>query len=210
MNSGKELFTDLIILSIGVKPENKLADAAGLGIGDRGGIIVDDYLTTTDPDIYALGDAIAFKNPITGNSALVPLAGPANKQGRIVADNIAFGNQKKYRGTIATGIAKVFDLTVASTGLSEKLAKQQKIEYESIIIHPSSHAGYYPDAIPMSIKALFSKTTGKVLGAQIVGYDGVDKRIDMLAAVISMGGTVETWQNWSTPTPPHSRRPKIR
>ncbi|MBI9103472.1 MAG: FAD-dependent oxidoreductase [Spirochaetales bacterium] len=190
LNSGKELDTDMIILSIGVKPDSSLAVNADIKTCSRGGILVDDYLTTNDPDVYALGDAISFKNPITGNAALVPLAGPANKQGRIVADNIAFGNKRTYKGTIATGIAKVFDLTVASTGISEKLAKQQNIEYESIIIHPSSHAGYYPDAIPMSIKALFSKKTTKVLGAQIVGYDGVDKRIDMFAAIISMGGTI--------------------
>jgi peroxiredoxin family protein/rhodanese-related sulfurtransferase/TusA-related sulfurtransferase len=121
---------------------------------------------------------------------MVPLAGSANKQGRIVADNITEGNTRIYKGTIGTGIAKVFDLTVASTGLSEKLAKRENIPFESIIIHPSSHAGYYPDAIPMSIKALFSMEDGKLLGAQIVGYDGVDKRIDLFAAVISMGGSI--------------------
>lgn len=190
LNSGKELDTDLIILSIGVKPEIKLAVDSELEISDRGGIVVNEHLLTSDPDIYALGDAISYLNPLTGTSAIVPLAGPANKQGRIVADNIVDGNTHKYKGTIATGIAKVFDLTVASTGLSEKLSKRENIKYESIIIHPSSHAGYYPDAIPMSIKALFSPTDGKLLGAQIVGYDGVDKRIDMIAAVISMGGSI--------------------
>lgn len=190
LNSGKELDADMVILSIGVKPEITLAVDADLEISERGGIVVNEYLLTSDPHIYALGDAISFINPLTGTSAIVPLAGPANKQGRIVADNITEGNSRTYKGTIATGIAKVFDLTVASTGISEKLAKREKIEYESIIIHPSSHAGYYPDAIPMSIKALFSKKEGKVLGAQIVGYDGVDKRIDMIAAVISMGGSI--------------------
>jgi peroxiredoxin family protein/TusA-related sulfurtransferase/rhodanese-related sulfurtransferase len=190
LNSGKELDADMVILSIGVKPEISLAVGAELEISERGGIVVNEHLLTSDPDIYALGDAISYVNPLTGNCSIVPLAGPANKQGRIVADNIIDGNTHIYKGTIATGIAKVFDLTVASTGLSEKLSKRENIEYESIIIHPSSHAGYYPDAIPMSIKALFSLKDGKLLGAQIVGYDGVDKRIDMLATVISMGGSI--------------------
>lgn len=190
LNSGKELDADLVILSIGVKPEIKLASDAELEISERGGIVVNEHLLTSDPDIYALGDAISYLNPLTGTSAIVPLAGPANKQGRIVADNIVGGNNRKYKGTIGTGIAKVFDLTVASTGISEKLAKRENIKYESIIIHPSSHAGYYPDAIPMSIKALFSPEDGKLLGAQIVGYDGVDKRIDMIASVITMGGSI--------------------
>lgn len=190
LSDGRALSTDMIILSIGVKPENGLAVQAGLEVGERGGIVVNEHLATSDPAIYALGDAITYKNPITGNSNLVPLAGPANKQGRIVADNIIEGNTRTYRGTIATGIAKVFDLTVASTGLSEKLAKRENIPYRSTIIHSGSHAGYYPDAIPMSIKILFSPEDGKLLGAQIVGYDGVDKRIDLFASALGFGGTI--------------------
>jgi len=190
LKGGKTLDADLIILSIGVKPESTLAREAGLEVSDRGGIVVDEHLRTSDPAIYALGDAISFRNPISGLSALVPLAGPANKQGRIVADNICYGDTRTYRGTIGTGIAKVFDLTVASTGLSEKLAKRENIPYQAVILHPSSHAGYYPDAIPMTIKALFDPADGRLLGAQIVGYDGVDKRIDVIAAVLSHGGTI--------------------
>lgn len=190
LRSGKQIATDLVILSIGVRPENQLAKGAGLAIGSLGGIAVNDYMQTSDPDIYALGDAVEVINPVTGKPALIPLAGPANKQGRIVADNIVFGNRETYKGTIGTSIAKIFDLTVAAAGANAKLLKREGIAYQASYTHSASHAGYYPGAVPMSIKILFSPENGKLLGAQIVGFDGVDKRIEMLAQVIQRKGTV--------------------
>lgn len=190
LRSGKQIATDLVILSIGVRPETRLAKEAGLAIGSLGGISVNKYMQTSDPDIYALGDAVEVLNPITGKPALIPLAGPANKQGRIVADNIVFGNRETYQGTIGTSIAKVFDLTVAATGANAKLLKREGIAYQSSYTHSASHAGYYPGAVPMSIKILFSPDNGQLLGAQVVGFDGVDKRIEMLAQVIQRKGTV--------------------
>lgn len=190
LRSGKQIATDLVILSIGVRPETRLSKEAGLTIGSLGGIAVNDYMQTSDPDIYALGDAVEVINPVTGKPALIPLAGPANKQGRIVADNIVFGNRETYKGTIGTSIAKVFDLTVAAAGANAKLLKREGIAYQSSYTHSASHAGYYPGAVPMSIKILFSPEDGKLLGAQIVGFDGVDKRIEMLAQVIQRKGTV--------------------
>ena len=168
LRSGKQIATDLVILSIGVRPETRLAKEAGLAIGSLGGIAVNDYMQTSDPDIYALGDAVEVINPVTGKPALIPLAGPANKQGRIVADNIVFGNRETYKGTIGTSIAKVFDLTVAAAGANAKLLKREGIAYQSSYTHSASHAGYYPGAVPMSIKILFSPEDGKLLGAQIV------------------------------------------
>lgn len=190
LRSGKQIATDLVILSIGVRPETRLAKEAGLAIGKLGGISVDEYMQTSDPDIYALGDAVEVLNPVTGKPALIPLAGPANKQGRIVADNIVFGNRETYQGTIGTSIAKVFDLTVAAAGANAKLLKREGIAFQSSYTHSASHAGYYPGAVPMSIKILFSPDNGQLLGAQIVGFDGVDKRIEMLAQVIQRKGTV--------------------
>ncbi|WP_304248908.1 FAD-dependent oxidoreductase [Parabacteroides gordonii] len=190
LRSGKQIATDLVILSIGVRPETRLAKEAGLAIGSLGGIAVNDYMQTSDPDIYALGDAVEVINPVTGKPALIPLSGPANKQGRIVADNIVFGNRETYKGTIGTSIAKVFGLTVAAAGANAKLLKREGIAYRSSYTHSASHAGYYPGAVPMSIKILFSPEDGKLLGAQIVGFDGVDKRIEMLAQVIQRKGTV--------------------
>ena len=190
LESGKELSCDMVLLSIGVRPESHLAAEAGLVLGVNKSIAVNPYLQTSEPDIYAVGDAISFTNPITRKPACTYLAGPANKQGRICADNLVRGNQHKYEGSIGTGIAKVFDVTVASTGASEKLLKAEGIPCLSFITHSSSHAGYYPDALPMSLKIVFAPETGKLLGAQAVGYEGVDKRIDLLAAVIKRGGTV--------------------
>lgn len=190
LRSGKQIATDLVILSIGVRPETRLVKEAGLAIGSLGGISVNKYMQTSDPDIYALGDAVEVLNPITGKPALIPLAGPANKQGRIVADNIVFGNRETYQGTIGTSIAKVFDLTVAAAGANAKLLKREGIAYQSSYTHSASHAGYYPGAVPMSIKILFSPDNGQLLGAQVVGFDGVDKRIEMLAQVIQRKGTV--------------------
>ena len=186
LRSGKQIATDMVLLSIGVRPETKLAKDAGLAIGERGGIAVNDYMQTSDADIYALGDAVEVRHLVT----LIPLAGPANKQGRIVADNIVFGNKEKYPGSIGTSIAKVFDLTVAAAGANAKLLQRNNIPYISSYTHGASHAGYYPGAVPLSIKILFAPENGKLLGAQIVGFNGVDKRIEMLAQVIQRGGTV--------------------
>lgn len=190
LRSGKQITTDMVLLSIGVRPETKLAKDAGLAIGERGGIAVNDYMQTSDADIYALGDAVEVRHLVTGQPALIPLAGPANKQGRIVADNIVFGNKEKYPGSIGTSIAKVFDLTVAAAGANAKLLQRNNIPYISSYTHGASHAGYYPGAVPLSIKILFAPENGKLLGAQIVGFNGVDKRIEMLAQVIQRGGTV--------------------
>ena len=190
LRSGKQIATDMVLLSIGVRPETKLAKDAGLAIGERGGITVNDYMQTSDANIYALGDAVEVRHLVTGQPALIPLAGPANKQGRIVADNIVFGNKKKYPGSIGTSIAKVFDLTVAAAGANAKLLQRNNIPYISSYTHGASHAGYYPGAVPLSIKILFAPENGKLLGAQIVGFNGVDKRIEMLAQVIQRGGTV--------------------
>lgn len=190
LESGKEIVTDMVIFSIGVRPEVKLAKNAGLELGSMGGIRVDDYMQTSDKDIYALGDAVEVFNPVIGKYVLIPLAGPANKQARIVADNILEGNKYKYKGTIGTSIAKVFDLTVAAAGVSSKLLNRDGIEHISSFTHGSSHAGYYPDALPLSIKIMFSPNDGRLLGAQVVGFDGVDKRIDLFAQVIRRGGTI--------------------
>lgn len=190
MKSGICLKTDIVILSIGVRAETRLAQDAGLRIGEMKGIYVDEYLQTSDKNVYAVGDAIEFPHPVTKKPWLNFLAGPANRQARIVADNIVFGNKVKYEGSIGTSIAKVFDMTVASTGLPAKRLKQMGIPSLSATIHPSSHAGYYPGASPMSVKITFSPDGGRLFGAQIVGYDGVDKRIDEYAQVIKHGGTV--------------------
>ena len=187
--NGQSISADIVILSIGVRPETSLARAAELTIGPAGGIAVNDYLQTSDEAIYAIGDAIEYRHPITGKPWLNYLAGTANRQGRIVADNI-LGAKIPYEGSIGTSIAKVFDMTVASTGLPGKRLRLEGIDYMSSTIHPASHAGYYPDAMPMSIKITFDKQTGRLYGGQIVGYDGVDKRIDELALVIKHQGTV--------------------
>jgi TusA-related sulfurtransferase/rhodanese-related sulfurtransferase len=194
LKSGRSIATDMVVLSIGVRPDSKLAEDAGLELGINKGIKVNEYLQTSDPDIYALGDAIVYPNPITGDESHTYLAGPANKQGRMVADNIAHGNVRKYQGSISTAIAKVFDLTVGATGVSEKVLKKSGIPYISSIIHGSSHAGYYPDALPMTIKIVFNPENGKLLGGQIVGFDGVDKRIDMLAHILKHGETIYDMQ----------------
>ncbi|RHR60542.1 FAD-dependent oxidoreductase [Parabacteroides sp. AF17-28] len=190
LRSGKQIATDMVLLSIGVRPETRLAKEAGLSLGSLGGIAVNEYMQTSAPDIYALGDAVEVRHLVTGKPALIPLAGPANKQGRIVADNIVYGNKEMYPGTMGTSIAKVFDLTVATAGANAKLLKREKIAYLSSYTHSASHAGYYPGAIPLSVKILFAPESGKLLGAQVVGFAGVDKRIEMLAQVIQRGGTV--------------------
>ena len=188
--SGIHLQADMVVLSIGVRAETRLAAEAGLKLGEMKGIYVDEYLRTSDEAVYAVGDAIEFPHPLTGKPWLNFLAGPANRQARIVADNIVFGNRVKYEGAIGTSIAKVFDLTVASAGLPAKRLRQMGIDYLSSTTHSASHAGYYPGALQMAIKITFSPHDGRLYGAQIVGCDGVDKRIDELAFAIKRGGTV--------------------
>lgn len=188
--NGRHLSADMIILSIGVRPNTMLASQAGIELGEMRGIKVNCFLQTSDENIYAVGDAIEYPHPITDKPWLNYLAGPANRQARIVADNMVFGNKIKYEGAIGTSIAKVFDLTVAATGMSAKRLKQLETEYLSATIHPSSHAGYYPDALPMSIKIVFAPKDGRLLGAQIVGFEGVDKRIDEFSQVIKNNGTI--------------------
>ncbi|MBF8982368.1 CoA-disulfide reductase [Lutibacter sp. B2] len=183
LQSGKELDSDMTILCIGVKPENKLAVDAHLETGFRGAIKVNEYLQTSDENIYAIGDAIEVKDYINGTPTMIPLAWPANRQGRIVADTI-YGKKTKYNGTLGTSVAKVFDMTVALTGNNEKTLKRLGLEYDVIHIHPKSHAGYYPGAFPVSLKMTFNPTTGKIYGVQGVGYDGVEKRIDVVATAI--------------------------
>lgn len=188
--SGKRILADIVILSIGVRPQTALAVQAGLKIGETGGIWVNEYLETSVKDIYAVGDAIEFSHPLTGKPWLNYLANPANRQARLVADNMVLGNTFKYEGAIGTSIAKIFDMTVASTGLAGKKLKQLGWEYAGSTTHSSSHAGYYPDALPLTLKITFDPQSGKIYGAQGVGYDGVDKRIDQIALLIKRGGTV--------------------
>jgi NADPH-dependent 2,4-dienoyl-CoA reductase/sulfur reductase-like enzyme/rhodanese-related sulfurtransferase/TusA-related sulfurtransferase len=187
--SGKKIKTDMIIMAIGVKPENKLAIDSGLEVGPKGHIIVDTHMRTSDPYVYAVGDAVQTNNYITDQPTAIPLAGPANKQGRIVADNIA-GRNSTYKGILGASVLKVFDLTVAFVGLSEKQLKRMDSDYEKIYIHPNNHAGYYPGAIPITLKLLFEKPSGKILGAQAVGGPGTEKRIDVISTAIKFGGTV--------------------
>lgn len=187
--SGQKVETDLVIMAVGVRPETKLAKEAGLALGEHGGIQVDEFLQTSDPFIYAVGDAIEVKNLVSGDHALIPLAGPANKQARIVADNIC-GRRTKYTGSQGTSILKVFQLTAAATGNNEKVLKKTGMPYLKSYTHSGSHAGYYPGALNMVIKLLFAPDTGQVLGAQIVGAKGVDKRIDVLATAVRHGLTV--------------------
>ena len=189
--SGITINADMVLLSIGVKAQTSLAQNAGLKIGEMRGIWVNEYLQTSDESIYAVGDAIEYPHPITDKPWLNFLAGPANRQARIVADNMVLGNTTRYEGSIGTSIAKVFDMTVASTGLPAKRLKQMDIPYLSATIHNGSHASYYPGSLQMSIKITFSPTDGQLYGAQIVGYDGVDTRINQLALAIKQGATVE-------------------
>jgi len=193
LKSGKEIAVELVVLSIGVRPNNELAKAAGLPLNARGGVVTDEHLRTSDPNIYAVGDIIEVNDLVFGERTMAPLAGPANKEGRIAADNIA-GGDVIYRGAQSTSIFKVFDLTAATTGTNEKtLIKRGLVlgrDYERVIISQNSHAGYYPGATPMFLKLLFSMDGKKIFGAQIVGYDGVDKRIDTIAVTLRLGGGV--------------------
>jgi NADPH-dependent 2,4-dienoyl-CoA reductase/sulfur reductase-like enzyme/rhodanese-related sulfurtransferase len=186
---GKEFECDLVISAIGVTPENRLAKEAGLKLGPRGHIQVDATMRTSNPDIYAVGDAVEIKDFVTGFPTAVALAGPANKQGRVAADN-AMGRRSIYKGALGTSIVKVFDLAIASTGSNEKTLVRQGIPFMVSYTHSGSHASYYPGSSPMAIKLIFSPSAGNILGAQIVGSDGVDKRIDVLATAIHAGMTV--------------------
>jgi NADPH-dependent 2,4-dienoyl-CoA reductase/sulfur reductase-like enzyme/peroxiredoxin family protein/TusA-related sulfurtransferase/rhodanese-related sulfurtransferase len=194
LSDGSHVEADLVILSIGVRPNTKLAQEAGIQIGVRG-IKVNDYLQTSDENVYAVGDAIEFTHPITGQPWLNYLAGPANRQARIVADNMTRGNHEKYEGSIGTSAAKIFDLTAASTGLPAKRLKQAGIEYASSTTTSASHAGYYPGSFDLTIKLTFDPKTGKLYGGQCVGREGVDKRINMIAMVIKHGGTIYDLQS---------------
>jgi NADPH-dependent 2,4-dienoyl-CoA reductase/sulfur reductase-like enzyme/rhodanese-related sulfurtransferase len=189
LKSGQRLPAQLVVLGVGVRPENKLAVDAGLDVGPRGGIKVNAHMQTSDPDVYAVGDAIEVTDFVLGTPTQVPLAGPANRQGRIAADHI-FGQPSRYRGTQGTAIVRVFDRTAAMTGASEKTLQRVKRPYRKIYVHPANHAGYYPGAEAMTLKVLFDPTTGKLLGAQAVGGAGVDKRIDVLAVALQAGMTV--------------------
>ena len=177
---------DLVLLAIGVTPDSGLAKQAGLALGIKGSIVVNDRMETSVPDIYAVGDAVQVKHAVTGRDALIALAGPANKQGRIAADNIC-GLDSRYRGSQGSSIIKVFDLTVASTGLAEKAAASAGIDADCVVLSPGSHASYYPGARPMTMKVVFEKQTFRLLGAQIAGGEGVDKRIDVLAVALHAG-----------------------
>lgn len=183
LNSGQVIETDLIILSIGVHPETTIAREAGLALNERGAIVVDKKMKTSDESIYALGDAVEIMDFVNKQPTIIPLAWPANRQGRIVADNIC-GKESEYKGTLGSSVAKVFDYTVAATGNNEKTLKRLNLEYKALHIHPGSHAGYYPGAFPIAYKLLFNPTTGQIYGAQGVGIDGVEKRIDVIATAI--------------------------
>ncbi len=177
------LHADMVILAIGVVPETTLARAAGLTLGVKGSIVVNNRMETSHPDIYAVGDAVQIKHVVTDGDTLISLAGPANKQGRIAADNIC-GGDSRYNGGTGSSVIKIFDMTAATTGINEKTAKAFGIRYDKVILSPTSHAGYYPDGKVMTMKVLFEKDTYRLIGAQIVGFDGVDKRIDVLATAI--------------------------
>ncbi len=189
LKGGQRLPADTVVLGLGVRPEASLAKSAGLEIGARGGLRVNEHLQTTDPHIWAVGGAIEVRDAITGAWTLIPLAGPANRQGRIAADNI-FGRPTSYRGTWGTSILRLFDLTAACTGANEKTLRAAGIPYQALHLHPGSHAGYYPGSEPIALKVLFAPDTGKLLGAQAIGRDGVDKRLDVLATALKGGLTV--------------------
>jgi|APSaa5957512622_1039677.scaffolds.fasta_scaffold06883_3 NADPH-dependent 2,4-dienoyl-CoA reductase/sulfur reductase-like enzyme/rhodanese-related sulfurtransferase len=194
LKSGQRIPADIVILGLGVRPEIQLGKDAGLVIGDKGGFRVDDFLQSSVPHIWAIGDAIEVRDFVTGEWALIPLAGPANRQGRIVAENI-FENSMKYPGTCGTAILRLFDLTVASTGTNEKTLKTLSIPYDAVHLHPPTHASYYPGATPLTMKVLFNSQTGKLLGAQMIGKEGVDKRIDVFATAVKAGMTAQDLEN---------------
>ena len=186
LRDGVSVSADMVILAIGVTPESTLAKEAGLALGIKGSILVNDRMQTSAPDIYAVGDAVQVKHFVTGADSLIPLAGPANKQGRIAADNIC-GGDSRYLGSQGSSVIKVFDMTAATTGINEGSAKKAGLHVDKVILSPMSHAGYYPGGKMMTMKIIFEKETYRLLGAQIIGYEGVDKRIDVLATAIHAG-----------------------
>jgi NADPH-dependent 2,4-dienoyl-CoA reductase/sulfur reductase-like enzyme/peroxiredoxin family protein/rhodanese-related sulfurtransferase/TusA-related sulfurtransferase len=203
LSTGDTVACGFAMMTVGVRPDVKLARDAGLTLGETGGIRVDEHMRTSDPDIYAVGDAVEVKDFVGGFSTLIPLAGPANRQGRIAAD-VILGRDSAYRNTQGTAIVKVFDLAAGMTGLSEKVLKRRGLPFEKIYVHPASHAGYYPGAGPISIKLLFDPSNGRILGAQAVGADGVDKRIDVISVAIRAGMTVQDLQHLElTYAPPY-------
>jgi rhodanese-related sulfurtransferase len=188
--SGARLMADLVILAIGVRPETRLAEQTGLAIGARGGIVVDEQMRTSDPHVWAVGDAVEVRDVLLGQETVVPLAGPANRQGRIAAESIV-GRATRFRGVQATAVVGVLGMTVASTGVSEKGLRRAGVsDFAKVYLHPGHHAGYYPGAKPIHLKLLFSTKDGRILGAQAVGTEGVEKRIDVIAMAIQLGGTV--------------------
>lgn len=189
LKDGRRLPADVVILGMGVKPESSLAKAAGLEIGERGGIRVNERMQTSDPTIYAVGDVVEVRDAITGAWSLIPLAGPANRQGRIAADNI-MGRIASYNGTQGTAVLRLFGLTAGCTGANEKTLRAAGVACEVLHLHPASHAGYYPGAEPIALKLIFAPETGKLLGAQALGRDGVDKRLDVFATALKAGMTV--------------------
>ncbi len=189
LSNGETVDCGLVVMSVGVRPETTLAKQADLTVGERGGIVVDDHMRTSDPDIYAVGDAVEVRDFTGGHKTAIPLAGPANRQGRIAADNI-FGRDSAYRDTQGTAICKVFDLSIGMTGMNEKSLKRVKMPYEKVYVHPANHASYYPGASPISFKLIFEPESGKILGAQAVGQEGIDKRIDVIAVAMRGGLTV--------------------
>jgi rhodanese-related sulfurtransferase len=186
---GIQEHVDLVLVAIGVRPESALARKAGLAIGERGGILVDEHLRTSDPDVYAVGDAVEVRDAVLGTQALIPLAGPANRQGRVAADNLA-GIASVYRGTLGTAIVRVFGLSFGMTGATEKGLRAAGRPFRRIYLHPNQHAGYFPGAEPLHMKLLFDPAGGRILGAQVSGADGVDKRVDVLATAIHAGMSV--------------------
>lgn len=188
-DSDKALEADLIILGVGVRPNSALAKEAGLEVGATGGIVVTPYMNTSDPHIWAVGDVTENANFVTGEKQVVALAGPANRQGRIAADNI-FGQKRRYRGTQATAVCGILGLTAAATGVNEKSLKKANIKYEKVYLHPGHHVGYYPNAKPVHLKVLYAKEDGKLLGAQAIGEEGIDKRMDVISMALQLGGTV--------------------
>lgn len=186
LSDKEHIKSDIVLLAIGVAPDSVLAVSAGIKTGIKGAITVDEHMLTSDPDIYAVGDAAEIEELVTGSKANIPLAGPANKQGRIAADNIA-GISSSYKGTMGTSVLKIFDITAASTGINERRARAMSLKYDKVILSPSSHASYYPGGKVMTVKVLFDPDKDRLLGAQIIGYDGVDKRIDVIATALRAG-----------------------
>ena len=186
LSDGEHIKSDIVLLAIGVAPDSALAVSAGIKTGIKGAITVDEHMLTSDPDIYAVGDAAEIEELVTGSKANIPLAGPANKQGRIAADNIA-GISSSYKGTMGTSVLKIFGITAASTGINERRARAMSLKYDKVILSPSSHASYYPGGKVMTMKVLFDPDKDRLLGAQIIGYDGVDKRIDVIATALRSG-----------------------